>query len=221
MLVVTLRIQILSTSSFTSPTWATRKSTRRSSGPACETKRWLADLSSAWHYGFHITEMNVGFGTVGVADFQFPVAGITCFPGPSDGAAYLPPCLGISSLKYSAITAVFTMGGLLGSTMSDRVVKLEGVAGGIAWTAWLNLAGAMCMAAAPHWLVLGLGRFISGVACGLAVCLVPPYLAQLARATPSLAARSGQIGTLNQLAIVLGIFSSQLAGMLLTGPVSV
>lgn len=163
--------------------------------------------SSTWYYGYHITELN------------YPVDGLTCHPSPNDGEAFLPPCLGISPLKYSAITAVFTVGGLLGSTVSDRVVKAEGIAGGIAWTGWLNLAGALCMAAAPHWMVLGLGRFICGLACGLAVCLVPPYLAQLARATPSLAARSGQIGTMNQLAIVLGIFSSQLFGLLLTGPV--
>jgi hypothetical protein len=49
---------------------------------------------------------------------------------------------------------------------------------------------------------------------------VPPYLATVARTTPELQSRSGQIGALNQLAIVIGICSSQVMGMLLTGPVS-
>jgi hypothetical protein len=32
------------------------------------------------------------------------------------------------------------------------------VPGGIAWTGWLNLVGALMMALAPHWGVLALGR---------------------------------------------------------------
>lgn len=60
-------------------------------------------------------------------------------------------------------------------------------------------------------------RFIAGFACGLAVCLVPPYLAQTARSTPSLVQRSGQVGTLHQLAIVIGICSAQVLGMLFSG----
>lgn len=51
------------------------------------------------------------------------------------------------------------------------------------------------------------------------MCLVPPFLATIARSTPELAGRTGQIGTLHQLAIVLGICSSQIIGLLLTGPV--
>lgn len=61
-------------------------------------------------------------------------------------------------------------------------------------------------------------RFIAGFACGLAVCLVPPYLAHTARTTPSLTQRSGQVGTLHQLAIVIGICSAQVLGMVFGGP---
>jgi hypothetical protein len=63
-------------------------------------------------------------------------------------------------------------------------------------------------------------RLVAGLACGLAVCLIPPYLAALARSTPQLATKSGQVGTLHQLAIVLGICSAQVMGLLFTGPVS-
>jgi hypothetical protein len=56
------------------------------------------------------------------------------------------------------VTALLTAGGLAGSLYSDRLVRAEGVAGAIAWTGWLNLASAMLMAGAPHWLVLALGR---------------------------------------------------------------
>lgn len=50
------------------------------------------------------------------------------------------------------------------------------------------------------------------------MCLVPPYLAHTARTTPSLTQRSGQVGTLHQLAIVIGICSAQVLGMAFSGP---
>lgn len=96
--------------------------------------------------GYHLAELN------------YPVNGLTCHPSPNDGHAFLPPCLGINTIKYSAVTALLTAGGLVGSALSDRVVRSEGVSGGIAWTGWLNLLGALMMAAAPHWVVLAAGR---------------------------------------------------------------
>jgi SP family facilitated glucose transporter-like MFS transporter 3 len=42
----------------------------------------------------------------------------------------------------------------------------------------------------------------------------------VAKASPQLSSRSGQIGTINQMGIVLGLFSAQAAGMVFTGAVS-
>ncbi|EJT48922.1 vacuolar membrane protein [Trichosporon asahii var. asahii CBS 2479] len=179
---------------------------------------------------------------------------------------------------------MLTVGGLLGSLLSDRVVRQRGIAGGIAASAWINLVGALVMALAPHWLLLMLGRppprtafaheqwtflptptprrLFLGMCTRRAeirfservyvlitavhpldrpevtstsartplttdsspvsrvvspVCLVPPYLAHTARSTPSLVQRSGQVGTLHQLAIVIGICSAQVLGMAFSG----
>ncbi|WVR06252.1 hypothetical protein IAU60_003282 [Kwoniella sp. DSM 27419] len=160
---------------------------------------------SSWYYGYHLSELN------------FPVNSITCitpaFPPPSR----LPICLDLDSRLYGLVTAVFTVGGLLGSLISSWVVEKEGIKGGIAWTGYLNLIGVLGMSMAPHWALLALGRFVAGIASGIAICLVPPCLSMIARSSPALAGRSGQIGTLNQLAIVLGICSAQVAGLVLTG----
>lgn len=96
--------------------------------------------------GYHITELN------------YPVNGLMCHPTPADESQLLPPCLGLDKFRYSAVTSLLTAGGLAGSLLSDRLVRAEGIAGAIAWTGWLNLASAVLMAAAPHWLVLALGR---------------------------------------------------------------
>lgn len=94
-----------------------------------------------------------------------------------------------------------------------------GLKGGISLTGWINLFGASAMAFAPHWVILAAGRLVAGVSSGLAISLVPPYLSIIAKSSKELVHRSGQIGTMNQMAIVLGICSAQAAGLLLTGEV--
>jgi len=83
-----------------------------------------------------------------------------CHPSPATdgGNPYLPPCIGLDAARYGTVTSLLTAGGLLGSLASDRLVAAEGVAGAISWTGWLNLASALLMGLAPHWLVMGLGR---------------------------------------------------------------
>ena len=134
-------------------------------------------------------------------------------------AARLPLCLGLTSFLYSLITASYTVGGLLGSLGSSWVVRRQGLNGGITSTGWANLAGAIVMAVAPHWAILAFGRFVSGLAAGVAVCLVPPFLNARVRATPALQGKTGQIGSVHQLGIVIGLLSAQVAGYLLTGKV--
>ncbi|ODN95874.1 vacuolar membrane protein [Cryptococcus wingfieldii CBS 7118] len=152
--------------------------------------------------GFHLPELN------------FPEQSITCT---SASTTLLPECLSITPSLYSLITALFTLGGLLGSSTSSNVVSQRGLKGGIALTGWLNLIGAGIMTFAPHWTILALGRLVAGTASGLGISLVPPFLSVIAKSEAELASKSGMVGTMNQLAIVLGICSGQVAGLLLTG----
>lgn len=57
------------------------------------------------------------------------------------------------------------------------------------------------------------------MASGLAITTVPPLLSQISKTSINkvVALHSGSIGILNQLAIVLGIFSAQVAGLAATG----
>ncbi|ORY31395.1 general substrate transporter [Naematelia encephala] len=160
---------------------------------------------SSWYYGFHLSELN------------FPAASLTCLSPAIPPPSRLPLCLGLDTTLYGVVTAAFTVGGLVGSLGSSWVVQREGVRGGIALTGWLNVLGVVCMALAPYWVVLALGRFIAGLSAGVAVCLVPPFLSLIARTSPTLSNRSGQVGTLHQMGIVIGLFSAQAAGLILTG----
>ncbi|WWC70652.1 uncharacterized protein I206_104603 [Kwoniella pini CBS 10737] len=160
---------------------------------------------SSWYYGYHLSELN------------FPVNSLTCITPAHPPPSRLPICLDLYATRYSIVTAIFTIGGLVGSLGSSWVVEKEGIKGGLSWTGYLNLIGVLGMSIAPHWYLLALGRFVVGMASGLAICLVPPYLSIISKSSAELSNKSGQIGTMNQLAIVLGICSAQIAGLLLTG----
>jgi SP family facilitated glucose transporter-like MFS transporter 3 len=85
------------------------------------------------------------------------VASLTCKPS-LDDTSFLPACLGITDGIYSLVTAVFTVGGLIGSLSSSWLVEKQGLKGGLVWVGWLNMLGVGMMALAPSWIVLALGR---------------------------------------------------------------
>lgn len=60
--------------------------------------------------------------------------------------------------KYSLVTAIFTVGGLIGSLSSSWLVERQGLKGGLVWVAWMNLCGVAMMTLAPSWVVLAAGR---------------------------------------------------------------
>lgn len=68
-------------------------------------------------------------------------------------------------------------------------------------------------------MVLMYNRVVAGLASGLAITTVAPLLSQISKTSTNkvVASHSGSIGILNQLAIVLGIFSAQVAGLAATG----
>lgn len=146
------------------------------------------------------------------------MASLTCSRGTSTFG--LSDCLPITSSRYSIVTAIFTIGGLCGSLGSSYVTQRSGLHGGILLTGYLNLAAALLMALSYSWLWLALGRFVAGLSSGVAVCLVPPYLAQVARSSPQLAGRSGLVGSMHQMGIVIGLFAAQVVGWVATGEVS-
>ncbi|KAJ9117789.1 hypothetical protein QFC20_000068 [Naganishia adeliensis] len=162
---------------------------------------------SSWYYGYHISELN------------FPESSITCTSARSASLGGLPDCLGFNLTRYSAATAVFTLGGLAGSIMSSAVTRRLQATGSIKVTGLLNVVGSVMMFAAPHWLVVLVGRIVVGLASGLAITTVPPLLSEISKTSTNklIASHTGSIGILNQLAIVLGIFSAQVTGLSLTG----
>ena len=98
--------------------------------------------------GYHLSELN------------FPVSSLTCHSSAFPPASRLPLCLGLDSNLYGLVTAIFTVGGLVGSLGSSWIVQMEGLKGGLLWSGYLNIIGVLGMSIAPHWMVLAAGRCV-------------------------------------------------------------
>uniref|UniRef100_A0A0W0G814 Major facilitator superfamily (MFS) profile domain-containing protein n=1 Tax=Moniliophthora roreri TaxID=221103 RepID=A0A0W0G814_MONRR len=143
---------------------------------------WI--LLIPFQYGQHVSILN-----------QIHSA-IACNPPlPSDSS--LPPCFSMDNFVFSVVTAVFTVGGLVGSAIANIFMD----------NAFMGLSGSVT--------ALSFGRFFVGIGCGIGICLGPVYIAEIA---PK--GIAGTIGVLTQLGIVLGIFIIQLLGVYFASPSS-
>lgn len=119
----------------------------------------------------------------------------------------------MNSFQFSIVTAIFTVGGCVGSITGNRIAEVRGRKSAIRISTILTLLGALLMAVSLSVLHLVIGRLLVGLGSGLGLCVVPIYLSEI-----SPASIKGSVGVLNQLGIVLGILVTQFAGLYLAIP---
>uniref|UniRef100_A0A8C9ZSD9 Solute carrier family 2 member 2 n=1 Tax=Sander lucioperca TaxID=283035 RepID=A0A8C9ZSD9_SANLU len=115
-------------------------------------------------------------------------------------------------IKYWSLSvAIFSIGGMLSSFLVGFVGDLRGRVKGMLMVNVLAVAAGLLMGLCkmwkPHIMVIS-GRAVMGFYCGLTSGLVPMYIGEIA---PK--AYRGALGTLHQLAIVIGILISQVIGL--------
>ncbi|XP_012255644.1 glucose transporter type 1 isoform X2 [Athalia rosae] len=112
---------------------------------------------------------------------------------------------------YSVAVSIFAIGGMLGGFSGGMIANRFGRKGGLLLNNVLGIVGAClmgCTKIAHSYEILFLGRFIIGVNCGLNTSLVPMYISEIA----PLNLRGG-LGTVNQLAVTVGLLVSQVLGI--------
>lgn len=119
----------------------------------------------------------------------------------------------MDDFTFSAVTAVFTIGGLLGSVVANLVTDKYGRKGATRASALLVALGTAFMTVAGSVGIMAFGRLLVGMGSGIGLCVGPIYLSEIA--PPSI---SGNVGVLTQLSIVLGIMVTQLLGINLATP---
>ncbi|CAH1972618.1 unnamed protein product [Acanthoscelides obtectus] len=112
---------------------------------------------------------------------------------------------------YSIAVSIFAIGGMLGGFGGGMVANKFGRKGGLLLNNVLGIGGAVlmwCTKLAHSYEMLFFGRFIIGVNCGLNTSLVPMYISEIS----PLNLRGG-LGTVNQLAVTIGLLLSQVLGI--------
>ncbi|KDQ15044.1 hypothetical protein BOTBODRAFT_32044 [Botryobasidium botryosum FD-172 SS1] len=162
----------------------------------------LWSVAGAFQFGYHISALN---------QLQ---AVITCRETPFRTNGYsLPSCIPMSDAVFGQITAIFTLGGFLGSTVAGSAMGRYGRKGALKLSAALLAVGSAIFAASASVAGMLIARLLVGAGSGIAICTVPIYLTEVA----PLAIR-GNIGVLNQLFVTMGLLCTQLLGFTIGSP---
>ncbi|GMM57754.1 Vvs1 protein [Maudiozyma humilis] len=156
----------------------------------------------AVQFGYHIAELNA------------PEQAMTCKKVHIVSSDYdktflgrvlgLPQCLELSEQQFGAVTAVFSLGGLVGSLFTGRLANVHGRRATSLWVSLVALCGSLLMFLAGSFAVMLLGRFVAGVSCGAAIVITPLFINEV-----SPPQWKGTLGAMNQLSINLGILLTQ------------
>ncbi|XP_044231986.1 solute carrier family 2, facilitated glucose transporter member 2 [Thunnus albacares] len=114
-------------------------------------------------------------------------------------------------MYWSLSVSIFSIGGMLSSFLVGFVGDLRGRVKGMLMVNVLAVAAGLLMGLCKMWkphIMIIAGRAVMGFYCGLTCGLVPMYIGEIA---PK--AYRGALGTLHQLAIVIGILISQVIGL--------
>ncbi|KAK3876034.1 hypothetical protein Pcinc_019141 [Petrolisthes cinctipes] len=114
-------------------------------------------------------------------------------------------------LIWSIAVSIFAIGGMIGGFCGGSVGNKFGRKKGLLLNNLLGVGGACLMAFCKmvnSFEMLILGRLVIGINCGLNTSLVPMYISEIA----PLNLRGG-LGTVNQLAVTIGILLSQVLGI--------
>jgi SP family galactose:H+ symporter-like MFS transporter len=125
----------------------------------------------------------------------------------SGALLFIRQVMSLSPTLQGIVVAIALAGATIGAAvagyLSDRMGRRRVILG----AGLLFIAGALISAVAQDVLVLLIGRFLVGLAIGIASMLTPLYLAEIAPANDR-----GAIVSLNQLCITAGILVSYLVG---------
>ncbi|KAI9279345.1 general substrate transporter [Sporodiniella umbellata] len=114
----------------------------------------------------------------------------------------------MSDSEYALVVSMLTAGGLVGALASPRFNDQYGRRLTLLGTNIFLGLGSLLTTLSSTSSMMMVGRFVAGLGVGAVTVVVPAYLAECAPRS-----KRGLFGTFNQIAIVLGIFTSQIFGL--------
>ncbi|KAI9094359.1 general substrate transporter [Phlyctochytrium arcticum] len=135
-----------------------------------------------------------------------------CIPVPD---AYPQNCIPMNDWQWGVFVSSFVLGGIVGGLSGGLLCTLLGRRRVLFLLNILFIFGGSCLAMGQTIGVLNTGRVFLGIATGISTVAVPLYINEI-----SPLEQRGFMGTLNQLAIVLGVLVSVLLGVVWATPES-
>ncbi|KAJ1720129.1 Bifunctional purine biosynthesis protein PurH [Coemansia erecta] len=133
-----------------------------------------------------------------------------CSEGPAVKINGLPTCLPMGSTMWGLIVGMVALGALTGSLAAGRAADRFGRKRVLLVNNIFFVIGALLLGTSTTVAQLAIGRYVSGIGCGVASTVVATYNSECA----PINAR-GLLGTILQLSVEVGIFLSQLIAIFL------
>jgi MFS family permease len=122
-----------------------------------------------------------------------------------------PDCIPMTPASFAAISAVFTVGGLIGALAAGPLTSRRGRRLPMQATAVLYLVGSAIETFAASVPVMIVARFLTGIGAGASTVIVPLYISEVAPPT-----KRGFFGAFTQISINVGILFTQTLGYFLS-----
>lgn len=120
-------------------------------------------------------------------------------------------CIPMDDPTFAAVSAIFTVGGLLGALTAGPFTSARGRRLAMQATAAFYLVGSIVETFSTSAILLGIGRFLTGVGAGASTVIVPLYISEVAPP-----AKRGFFGACTQISINVGILFTQTLGYFLS-----
>ncbi|KAI8325599.1 general substrate transporter [Martensiomyces pterosporus] len=133
-----------------------------------------------------------------------------CLEGPEVSVNGFPTCLPMSSTLWGLVVGLVALGALSGSLVAGRAADRFGRKAVLLANNIFYIAGALLLGTSTTIAQLAIGRFVSGIGCGVSSTVVATYNSECAPVKVR-----GVLGTMLQLSVEFGIFFAQLIAIFL------
>lgn len=154
-------------------------------------------------FGYHTAELNAPQQVMSCSEFYIP-DGNTPYDNTWLGEHNFKQCVPMDDEQIGMITAVFCVGGLLGSYYSGWLSNMYGRKKLSIYSSLVACLGSLILFGSNSYSGLIVGRMIVGLSSGLSIVVTPLFINEI-----SPVEWKGALGSMNQVCINLGILLTQ------------
>ncbi|KAL2139418.1 hypothetical protein VTI28DRAFT_5232 [Corynascus sepedonium] len=158
-------------------------------------------------FGYHLAELNAPQDVITCQKKSVSLKDKVLSLGFKKSSTTTADCIPMTPASFAAISAMFTVGGLIGALAAGPFTSRRGRRLSMQATAMCYLAGSVVETFAASVTVMIIARFLTGIGAGASTVIVPLYISEVA--PPS---KRGFFGAFTQISINVGILFTQTLG---------